>query len=117
MKDQVLKLCRRLKKCTLSDLISYLETEEDIIKTALLYLENEGFIKERDGEITYLEKMPAKRGHIEGKNFNMMSEYRTPEELEIIIKGFCLEIPPQKLCELVGVNCNCICKYYGVFRK
>ena len=44
-------------------------------------------------------------------------EYRTPEEVEIIIKGFCLEIPPQKLCELIGVNPNCICKYYGVFRK
>ena len=117
MKDQILKLCRRLKKCTLNDLISFTEADEDIIKTALIYLENEGFIQEREGEIIYLESKPAKRGHIDNKKFDLMAEYRTPEEIEIIVKGFCLEIPPQKLCELIGVNPNCICKYYGVFRK
>ena len=44
-KDKILKLCRRLKKCTLDDLVSLTETNEDIVKTALLYLENEGFIQ------------------------------------------------------------------------
>lgn len=117
MKDQVLKLCRRLKKCTLDDLTSYLETNKDIISTALLYLENEGLIKEKDGQIIYLEQKPAKKGRIENKKFDLMAEYRTPEEIDIIIKGFCLEIPPQKLCELIKVHANCVCKYYGVFRK
>ncbi len=116
MKDKVLKLCRRLKKCTLNDLISYTEENEDIIKTALLYLDNEGLIQEKNGNIYYLDKK-YKKDHVQAKNINIMMEYRTPEEVEIIIKGFCLEIPPQKLCELIGVNPNCICKYYGVFRK
>lgn len=116
-KDKVLALCRRLKKCTLDDLVSFLETDEDIIKTALLYLENENLIQKRDGVIFYLDKPKTKKGHIENKKFDIMAEYRTAEELEIIIKGFCLEIPPQKLCELIGVNGNCICHYYGVFRK
>ena len=116
MKDKVLKLCRRLKKCTLNDLISYTEEKEDIIKTALLYLDNEGLIQEKNGIIYYLDKK-FKKDHVQAKNINLMMEYRTPEEIEIIIKGFCLEIPPQKLCELIGVNPNCICKYYGVFRK
>lgn len=116
MKDKVLKLCRRLKKCTLNDLISYTEENEDIIKTALLYLDNEGLIQEKNGNIYYLDKK-YKKDHVQAKNINIMMEYRTPEEVEIIIKGFCLEIPPQKLCELIGVNANCICKYYGVFRK
>ena len=49
-KDQVLKLCRRLKKCTLNELIAFLETDEEIIKTALLYLENEGFIERENLE-------------------------------------------------------------------
>ena len=56
MKDKVLKLCRRLKKCTLNDLISYTEENEDIIKTALLYLDNEGLIQEKNGNIYYLDK-------------------------------------------------------------
>ncbi len=116
-KDKVLKLCRRLKKCTLDDLISFLETDEDIIKTALLYLVNEGFIQEREELIIYMDKHQAKKGHIENKNLNLMIELRTPEETDIIIKGFCLEIPPHKLCELVNLKKSCVCNYYGVFRK
>lgn len=68
MKDAVLKLCRRLKKCTLDNLISFLETDEDIIKTALLYLENEGFIEEREELIIYMDKPQAKKGHMESAN-------------------------------------------------
>ena len=116
MKDKVLKLCRRLKKCTLNDLISLTEESEDIVKTALLYLDNEGLIQEKDG-IIYYKEIKHTKGHIPAKNLSLMMEYRTPEEMEILIKGFCLEIPPQKLCELIGVNPNCVCHFYGVFRK
>ena len=38
MKDKVLKLCRRLKSCTLSDLSAFIEIDEKIIETILLYL-------------------------------------------------------------------------------
>ncbi len=117
MKDKILKLCRRLKKCTLDDLISLSEVDEDIVKTALLYLENEGFIQISDGQISCVEEKKYTKGKIETKKLDLMFEYRTPEEIEIIVKGFCLEISPQKLCELIGVNCNCICHYYGIFRK
>lgn len=118
MKDKVLRLCRRLKKCTLDELVSFIETDEDVIKTALIYLENENLIQEKGGQIIYTDnsdKLP--KGRIERKKLNLMFEYRTPEEVEIIIKGFCLEIPPQKLCEFVGVNANCVGHYYGIFRK
>ena len=99
MKDKVLKLCRRLKECTLNDIVALTEENEDIIKTVLLYLDNEGLIQEKNGIIYYIEKK-YKKGKIPAKNIGMMLEYRTPEETEILIKGFCLEIPPQKLCEL-----------------
>ena len=92
MKDKVLKLCRRLKKCTLNDLISYTEENEDIIKTALLYLDNEGLIQEKNGNIYYLDKK-YKKDHVQAKNINIMMKYRNPEEVENIIKCFCLEIP------------------------
>ena len=42
MRDKVLKLCRRLKKCTLDDLISLTESSEEDIKTAVISLENDG---------------------------------------------------------------------------
>lgn len=116
MKDKILKLCRRLKKCTLDDLISFTEEAEDIVKTALVYLDNEGLIKEKDGTIYYLDSKSSKTA-LQKKNIDLMLEHRTPEETEILIKGFCLEIPPQKLNHLIGVHANCVCRHYGVFRK
>lgn len=117
MKEKVLTLCRRLKKCTLDDLVSYLEIKSDEIKPILLQLENDGCIKRNDGGILYLGKNTVSKGKIERKDINLMFEYRTPEEKEIIIKGFCLEIPPQKLCELLNLHRNCTCNYYAIFRK
>lgn len=117
MKDKILTLCRRLKKCTLDDLVSFLEIKSGEIKPNLLQLENEGCIKQNNGEIFYLGKNTVSNGRIEKKDINLMFEYRTPEEKGIIIKGFCLEIPPQKLCELVNLQTNCICHYYAIFRK
>ena len=87
------------------------------IEPILLQLENEGYIKRSDGEILYLGKNTVSNGRIEKKDINLMFEYRTPEEKEIIIKGFCLEIPPQKLCELINLQTNCVCNYYAIFRK
>ena len=117
MKDKILTLCRRLKKCTLDDLVSFLEIKADEIEPILLQLENGGCIKRNDGEILYLGKNTVSKGRIEKKDINLMFEYRTPAEKEIIIKGFCLEIPPQKLCELINLQTNCVCHYYAIFRK
>lgn len=116
MRDKVLKLCRRLKKCTLNDLVSLTEEQEDIISTALLYLENKGNIEIKNDNIIYIDN-PIPKGRADKKDISLMSQFRTPEEMDIIIKGFCLEIPPQKLCKLVNLHANCICHYYTIFRK
>ena len=52
MKEQVLKLCRRLKSCTLNDLTQFLEVEESIVETIILYLEQENLIQITNGIIT-----------------------------------------------------------------
>lgn len=59
MKDKILKLCRRLKECTLDDLISLTEEKEYIIKSTLTYLENCGCIK-TDNFINYKHKLKQK---------------------------------------------------------
>lgn len=117
MKDKILTLCRRLKKSTLDDLVSYLEIKSGEIEQILLQLENDGCIKQKNGEILYLGKNTVFKGKIEKKDINLMFEYRTLAEKEIIIKGFCLEIPPHKLCELINLQKNCVCHYYAIFRK
>ncbi|MCD8377561.1 MAG: hypothetical protein LUB59_02095 [Candidatus Gastranaerophilales bacterium] len=116
MKDQILKLCRRLKSCTLSDLTQFLEVEESIVETIILYLEQEQLIQITNGVIT-LAEIKKSKNDIGNKSLYLMFQHRTSEEVDIILKGFCLEISPQKLCHLVNVQHQCISDYYCLFRK
>ena len=107
MKDKVLKLCRRLKSCTLSDLSAFIEIDEKIIETILLYLEQESLIQNQNGLITIAETK-KKKSDINNKNLHLMFQYRTDEEIDILLKGFCLEIPPQKLCKFLNIQYQCV---------
>ena len=115
MKEQIFRLCKRLKKCTLNDLVQLLEVEGAIIQTALLALEQENLIVINNDIIGILNTKPVKK--IDRKQLHLMSQYINDENFELILKGFCLNIPPQKVCHLVGVCKNCICDYYAIFRK
>lgn len=114
MKDKVLKLCRRLKKCTLNEIVALTEEQEDVIKKALVYLENDGCIKISNDQIIFLNN---KRSNVEQKNLNIMLTYISSEDIDNIIKGFCLEIIPSKLQYFVGVKIQCITEYYAKFRE
>lgn len=111
MKDQVLKLCRRLKKTTLNELVSFFEIDNNIIKKCIFDLKNEGVISINGDLVVYIsaKKLPQKR--IETKRIATMFEYREDYEKEIIMKSFCLEIPPQKVAILLRLDKSCICNY------
>ena len=93
MKEQIYRLCKRMKKCTLDNLVQMLETDKAIIETALLYLEQENKVQVRDGVI-FADLVNQKKKIAETKRFNLMIQYETQENVELIIKGFCLKIPP-----------------------
>ena len=114
-KDQVLKLCKRLKNCTLNELVQFLEVDEKIIETVLIYLEQEELININNGVITIKEKnLQTKR---QRKNLFLMFQYQSEEKVQLILKGFCLNIPPQKMALLLDLNKSCLCDYYNIFRK
>lgn len=115
MKDKILKLCRRLKKCTLDELLSLTEEKEYIIKSALTYLENIGCIKIDHNLILFIQN--PQKTNIEQKRLNIMLNYATLDDVDKIIKGFCLEIVPNKLQHFVGVKQQCIAEYYAKFRE
>lgn len=54
MKDQILKLCKRLKKCTLNDILQLMEIQPEVLELALMYLIHEGAIQEKDGVYTVI---------------------------------------------------------------
>ena len=121
MKDKILRLCKRLNQFSLNEIVTVTELDQEDVKFILdEFVKDKKLFKNRDQYLYNNKKQPIKtvsNGRIERKNINAMFEYRTLEEKEIIIKGFCLEIPPQKLCELVNLQTNCICHYYAIFRK
>lgn len=54
MKQQILKLCKRLNRFTIYDLVSMAEIEEDEVTAILEELRNENIIKEYGGEYIYV---------------------------------------------------------------
>ena len=60
MKEQIFRLCKRLKNCTLNDLVQMLEVEQAIVETALLYLEQEDLISIKNGVISATDIKPKK---------------------------------------------------------
>lgn len=114
MKDKVLKLCRRLKCCTISDITQFIDTDEVVLDNLITCLTKEGLISNNNGIITVLEN---KKDVFQQKNLQLMSQYNSSENIDIISKCFCLNISPQKVCKLVNLSTSCISEYYGVFRK
>ena len=85
MKDQVLKLCHRLKRCTLADIVQFTEAEDTAIETVLLYLEQEGLIQINNGVISPFEEKKLKNEkeklqETENK-FNTLNKLEDKEEL------------------------------------
>lgn len=116
MRDQVLKLCRRLKNCTLEDLVQFTEAKKSVIETILLYLINEGKIQEEDGIYSFVEQTNSKN-YIENKNLQIMFMYHSPESVDIIMRGFCAMLPTLKLSYLIDVSDSSIGDFYRIFRN
>ena len=82
MKERILKLCRRLKSCTLDDLIQLTETDKETISLNILYLGQEGLIQTKN-ELIIINHTKMPKDDIANKNLNLMFQYRTPEEADI----------------------------------
>ena len=96
MKDRILKLCKRLKNCTLNDITQLMDIEPNVLEVILLFLINENKLQEKDGIYSVIEEFPAKNG-IESKNLKLMFMYHSPETVDLIMRGFCSELPTIKV--------------------
>lgn len=113
MKDQVLKLCRRLKRCTLEDIVQFTELESEEVQTILYYLLDNNEIIENNGIYSISDEKPVRND----KNINLMIPYHSEADVEIILKSFCLEISSYKVAHLVKCQDKCVCDFYQIFRQ
>ena len=108
--NKILKLCKRLKNCTLNDITQLMDIEPSVLEVILLFLINENKIQEKDGIYSVIEELPTKNG-IESKNLKLMFMYHSPETVDLIMRGFCAELPTIKVSYLTGVGDNCILRF------
>jgi hypothetical protein len=59
MKERILKLCRRLKSCTLDDLIQLTETDKETISLNILYLSPDLMPSKTISPILYVRREPS----------------------------------------------------------
>lgn len=116
MKEQIYRLCKRMKKCTLDNLVQMLETDKAIIETALLYLEQENKVQVRDGVI-FANSRGFKTESIAKKSLFLMLQYSPQEKVELIMRCFCLSIPADTVSHLVDLGSQTVADYYTIFRK
>lgn len=116
MEGTILKLCKRLKRCTLEDIVQFTELETEEIQTVLYYLLDNNKIIENNGVYSVVPNYNNQNRKTE-KNFNLMLPHHSPEDIEVVIKGFCLDVPPQKLAILINSGKDCVCNFYQIFRR
>src|SRR5574344_484258 len=113
MKNKVLKLAKRLGKFSVEDISQIITTDEKQLEEILQELLSEkSILKRADGTYFYQEKSKKKTSELP-----LFFEFRTKEELDMIIKCFCAEVPVSKSAMICGISENIIAVFSQYFRK
>ena len=118
MKDKILKLCRRMRNATKTDLLQIAEIEPNVLETVLMYLLDEKLLEEKNGCYFPIDKKELTEiPRIELRKLPLMIQYHSPETIDLIIRGFCEKIGCQKMCNIANVSTSTITAFYNEFRK
>lgn len=113
MKSKILKLAKRLGKFCAEDILPIISIPEVELQKVLFELKSEGAIKQRsDG--TYFYQVETKK---ENKKLPLFFEFRTKEELDLIIKCFSAEVPVSKTSKICNLSDDIIATFSTYFRK
>ena len=110
MKNKVLKLCKRLNKITIEEILPILMATEGEVTPIIKELQAEGLLEDReDGVYFYKEKTKEKQP--------LFIEVRTKEEMNLIIRCFCIGLATIKAGFIINYSNDVVNKYYRFFRK
>lgn len=112
MKEQILRLCRRLNKFTLDEIVTISEIESEDIKYILDELVSANLIILSNGYYFYKKKFLKNNVKI-AKFF----EYHSKETNILILKCFCADIPVLKVADIVEPSKSAVSNYYAFFRN
>lgn len=114
MKERILKLCKRLDKFTLEEIVTIAEDiNEATLELALMYLVNEKRIIKKDNMYFYNKEFSKNNFH--GK-LPQFFQHHSKQEIDYIIKGFCANIEVLKMIDLFGFSNKVMNKFNQYFR-
>jgi len=114
MESKILKLCRRLKRCTLEDIVQFTELDTKQILPVIYYLLDNDYLEEKGG--VYFPKNKTEPVNNEN-SFYFKQQYHSKEETDTIIKGFCLQLPVSKIKYFLNCKESSIAGFYQIFRQ
>ncbi len=112
MNDQILNLCKRLNKFSLDEICCIAEIDENEILPVLkelisknkLFLNNDTYFYNK---IVKLEKL----------KLPVVFQYYPKNVIDLVLKGFCLDIPAHKICMLTDIGENGAFNIYNFIRE
>ena len=111
MKNKVLKLCKRLNKVTASEIAPILMITEAEAREILNELVKDGSLTVREDLVYFYKEIQAK------PILPLFFEFRERNEIELILKCFCAEVPTEKTIWITNLGINIINKFNSYFRK
>ena len=111
MKNKVLKLCKRMNKVTASEIAPILMLDEKEVSNILNELVSEDKLTVREDLIYFYKKVERKAP------LPLFFEYRTEQELELIKRCFCADLPCTQAGIILNLGENVIGKFNQYYRE
>lgn len=110
MKNKVLKLCKRLNKITIEEILPILMATEGEVIPFIKELQAEGLLEDRGDGVYFYKEKPKQR-------IPVFVEVRTREELNLIIRCFCCGLTTTETGFVSNLSVESIGNLFRYFRK
>ena len=111
MKDQVLRLCKRMDKFTLDDILLISEIDSEILKPILNDLITDNKLNLNNGYYQFISGAKAE------KPKPSVMRYYPIDILDTVLRCYCADIPTPQASLVIGLYHNQILKIYKYFRS
>lgn len=111
MKNKVLKLCKRLNKITIEEILPILMTDKNEIQPILDDFVEEGVLYIRDDNTYFYKEQSVKT------KLPLFFECRTSKEVELIKRCFCADLPCTQTGIILNLKDDIIAKFNQYYRE
>ena len=112
MKEQILKLCKRLNDFSIEEIETISELDSDELMPILSELVADNLLLVRHNRYYFIKKIKKRSAGLP-----LMFQYHSNEIIDFMIKGFCSDVDVKTMINLFGIGKNVMDKFYSYFRN